>query len=417
MLHNEGTTTRNWTSYNFQVLRDDVFMLGIDGTVTGNRIAPVRSSSAVVVSSEDINRQKVYFQQQTVSAGRLRRPGVQHARAAHRARQGNEDVHRLPRLGGRRQQRRDGAAAAAGHELRQLHGPVRLRRDRHGGVEAVAVTERDEPQAVIGSDLHRLAYPKEYAAHERHGRQLQTAVHHGSSEALGVQARGEYLYIADGDGGFRAFDIAQINQKGFSEKIVTAPVSPLGQNTSVKTRFATAVAAPSTLAVDPVRTHAAENQEQPITRSTATSTSPIGEEGLVVSTAAHAARRQPVEQLPEARGGVQPERALNGAVNLAIAGNYAYVLCTRGLVVVDISNPLKPAVAGQIVAPAIRDPRAIAVQFRYAFVTDADGLKVVDITSPAAPRLVQGATIPIRRRQRPLRRAHLRVRRERSAKG
>src|SRR5262249_45244064 len=69
MLHNEGIDTRNWTAYNFQVLRDDVFMLGIDGTVTGNRVAPVRSSSAVVVSSEDITRQKAYFQERTVSSG------------------------------------------------------------------------------------------------------------------------------------------------------------------------------------------------------------------------------------------------------------------------------------------------------------------------------------------------------------
>jgi hypothetical protein len=68
MLHNEGIETKNWTSYNFQVLRDDVFMLGIDGTVTGNRISPVRSSSAVLVSSEASNRQLVYHQQQTVSA-------------------------------------------------------------------------------------------------------------------------------------------------------------------------------------------------------------------------------------------------------------------------------------------------------------------------------------------------------------
>ena len=34
MLHNEGLLTRNWTAYDFQVLRDDGFMLGIDGTVT-----------------------------------------------------------------------------------------------------------------------------------------------------------------------------------------------------------------------------------------------------------------------------------------------------------------------------------------------------------------------------------------------
>ena len=33
MLHNEGIDTRNWTVYNFQVLRDDVYMLGKDGTV------------------------------------------------------------------------------------------------------------------------------------------------------------------------------------------------------------------------------------------------------------------------------------------------------------------------------------------------------------------------------------------------
>src|SRR5262249_23695062 len=118
-----------------------------------------------------------------------------------------------------------------------------------GGIDAVAVTEREEPQAVIGSDFHKMAYPDEYAAHERSGRMLKTAEHHGSNEALSIQMRGEYVYLADGSGGFRVFDIAQINQKGFSEKIVTAPVSPLGQDTNVKTRFATAVAAPTTLGV------------------------------------------------------------------------------------------------------------------------------------------------------------------------
>src|SRR6185295_10556894 len=34
--HNEGGDSRNFTQYNFQVLRDDTFMLGRDGTVTGN---------------------------------------------------------------------------------------------------------------------------------------------------------------------------------------------------------------------------------------------------------------------------------------------------------------------------------------------------------------------------------------------
>ena len=50
-LHNDGDVTRNYTSYNFQTLRDDVFMLARDGRVTGNRIGPARSSCAVHVSS------------------------------------------------------------------------------------------------------------------------------------------------------------------------------------------------------------------------------------------------------------------------------------------------------------------------------------------------------------------------------
>ena len=45
MLHNEGEDNlRNWTQYNFQTLRDDIYMLGKDGTVTGHRVAPTRST-------------------------------------------------------------------------------------------------------------------------------------------------------------------------------------------------------------------------------------------------------------------------------------------------------------------------------------------------------------------------------------
>ena len=37
------------------------------------------------------------------------------------------------------------------------------------------------------------------------------------------------LYAAMGAGGFRVFDVANIDNKDFSERMVTAPVSPLGQ--------------------------------------------------------------------------------------------------------------------------------------------------------------------------------------------
>ena len=141
------------------------------------------------------------------------------------------------------------------------------------GLEAVVVTEREEPQAVIGSYLHKVAYPTAYEKHRDGGGLLHDAVHHrgrdvldifGRDEVQSILIRGEYLYAANGAGGFRAYDVAQIDQKGFSERIVTAPVSPLGQRLYVKTKYATAVASPSTLAVDPTRHQRPENQEQTI---------------------------------------------------------------------------------------------------------------------------------------------------------
>src|SRR3989442_12044080 len=42
-------------------------MLVKDGNVTGNRLAPARSSCAVLVSSQNQNRDWLYYMQQTVS--------------------------------------------------------------------------------------------------------------------------------------------------------------------------------------------------------------------------------------------------------------------------------------------------------------------------------------------------------------
>ena len=64
----DGATTRNYATYNPQVARDDVFQLGRHMTTKGNMIAPVRSSSALVLSSTNINRDRIYIQQPPISA-------------------------------------------------------------------------------------------------------------------------------------------------------------------------------------------------------------------------------------------------------------------------------------------------------------------------------------------------------------
>ena len=85
----------------------------------------------------------------------------------------------------------------------------------------------------------------------------------GCAAARRISVRG------DGQGGFRVFDVANVDNKNFSEKITTAPVSPLGQRFYVRRSTRLAVASPSTLARRPPAMHIpAENEEQPSRRCT-----------------------------------------------------------------------------------------------------------------------------------------------------
>jgi len=272
------------------------------------------------------------------------------------------------------------------------------------GFDAVAVAEHDEPPAIYGSYLQRLAYPADYQQHVARGRELQEAYHHAGN-VLDVQMRGEYLYAATGKGGFRAYDIANVDNKGFSERMVTAPVSPLGQQFYVKTKYAMAVASPSTLALDPIRTRRPENEEQPIHPIYAFLYVADKYEGLVVIGDPNLKHKRPgVSTLLDGDPNnnflkralaFNPNGLLNGARRITIAGTYAYMLCDRGLVVVDLSNPLQPRVTAEIGAPELNDPQGIAIQFRYGFVVDRDGLKVLDLTSLDHPRVVPNAVVQL----------------------
>ncbi|MBV9341262.1 MAG: hypothetical protein JO159_10295, partial [Acidobacteria bacterium] len=263
MLHNEGLTTRNYISYNFQILRDDLFMLGIDGTVTKNRVAPVRSACAVLVSSQNADRDWSYYQQQTVSAegfsGQSFSTFVPHTVRARETRTCT-DCH----VSGEK----DNNAWLAqvflqGGGFMNFMGRYIYVANGKGGYDAVAVAEHDEPPTIIGSDFQKVAYPEDYERFDRSQRQLKEAWHHGGT-VLDVQQRGEYLYAATGKGGLRVYDIANVDNKDISERTITAPVSPIGQRFYVKTKYAAAVASPSTLGIDPLRTRRPENEEQPI---------------------------------------------------------------------------------------------------------------------------------------------------------
>jgi hypothetical protein len=407
MLHGEGAITRNYTNYNYQTLRDDVYMLGIDSSVKGNKVVPIRSACAVMVSSQDALRQSIYTQQQTISAegfaGTAFSPYFPHTVRATETKQ-CADCHVNKDKDGRV----DNNAVVAqlllqGTNSVNFIGKWAWVAEGNGGLEAVAVTEQTEPQAVIGSTLHKWAYPDFFAAHNKRGGELEEHHHHDGS-VLDLQARGEYLYAACGKDGFIAYDIANIDNKGFSERIITAPVSPLGQRFYVNSKYATSICSPSTLAIDPTREQRPENKEQSVHLLYAFLYLTDAQEGLIVignplddkknkPGVATLLDGDPDNNFLERALTFNPGGLLKGAKHMALHGHHAYISCDAGVVVLDLDNPLQPKVVTTL--KNFSQPRKVAFQFRYAFVLDNNGLHVLDVTDVNNPTPVSGADLQI----------------------
>ena len=186
--------------------------------------------------------------------------------------------------------------------------------ERH--VEAVQVTEWDEPQAVIGSYLHRYAYPDWFAAHEKRGRALPEAHDHRDARArrAASQLRGEYLYAAEGAGGMRVYDVAIDRQQGrlaaHRHRAVLA-ARPRHPRRHRATRPAwrcrpTSRSRPARNAGRPDARRRTRSSRS--TRSTATRSITDAEEGLILVERRHARRRRAAQQLPQARAHLEPGR-------------------------------------------------------------------------------------------------------------
>ena len=270
------------------------------------------------------------------------------------------------------------------------------------------MTEREEPQAVIGSSFHRVAYPDHFAKHGAAAGVLQHAHHHAAGdvgeilvnplkrrEVLQVQLRGEYLYAACGADGLRVYDVAFIDDKGFSQRITTAPVSPLGQQLYVKTRYATGVAAPATTAPDPTRQHDPENFEGTVHPLYGYLYVSDLEEGLVMVGVGTLLDGNPLNNFLKRDVVFNPDGILTGARSVTVAGEHVWICCNAGIVVVSVADPTCPKVVSVIGGPHVDRPTSVEIQFRNAFVCDAEGFKTFDVTDVAAP--VPLATVPLAR--------------------
>ena len=372
-----------------------MFQLGKHSTVKGNITAPVRSSSALVLSSTNINRERIYVQQPPISAsGYSSQAFAPHYPHTERKTETKTctDCHLS--------ENNDNNAIMAqlllqGTNFVNFVG-FNAWVGEDGGIEAVNVTEWDEPQAVIGSYLHRYAYPSRYEAHQKAKLELPISFSQSGGETGCLQLRGEYVLAAQGSSGMTAYDVASIANKGVSDRILSGPVSPLGQNLHISSEDATCVVLPTNQPIHPDRNQGdlmrKDNQEQPFhpIYNYAFITDRV--EGLIATDVNTLVNNQPSDNfltraLTWNEGGV-----LTGARHLTIAGTWFYVAADAGLVVLDMDDPMAPKL---VTVLPLQDVRATAVQFRYLFALDGEGLKVVDVTHPDRPKLVEGAAVPL----------------------
>ena len=392
--HYEGKDSRVYATYNPQVARDDMFMLGKRGPTDGGRIAPLRSSSALVVSSTNINREHIYIQQPPISASgyssQAFNPHYPHTERTTETKT-CDDCH-----------------LSSANDNNAIMAQLLLQGTNFvnfigyyswvgtgGGITGVQVTEWDEPQAVIGSYLQKYAYPDDYKRHQQLHKMLQTAHGHAGDPIRCLQLRGEYVYSAEGHHGMQVYDVASIANKAVSQPILTGPSSPLGHDTRIASKDATCVALPTNQPIHPARNKGGlmrdDNEEQPFHPIYNYALITDSKEGLIltdINTLADANPRN--NQLKRALTWNQ-NGILKGARHLTVGGHYVYVAADAGLVILNLDNPLHPRV--ESVVP-LHDARASALQFRYLWVTDSEGLKVIEITDKQHPRVVDNV-IPL----------------------
>ena len=385
--------TRSYATYNPQVVRDQMFQLGRHGSVKDNIIAPVRSSSALVISVTNANRERLVTQQPPISsAGYSSQAFAPHF--PHTVRKTETKTCSDCHLSADN----DNNAIMAqlllqGTDFVSFVG-FHAWLGAAGGVQAVQVTEWDEPQAVIGSYLHRYAYPKWYQQHLLRDRELTTTHDHAApGDVRCLQHRGEYLYAATADG-LQVFDIAAVGNKGFSQPLNTGQYSALGQQLAVPSAQATCVALPTNQPIRPSWNRRAlileDNQEQPMHPVYDYVALTDAEEGLILIPFEVLADGDPTNNQLQRALTWSADGRLADARHITFGGHLAYISTPRGIAIVDLDDPLKPALLAEVDLPGAR---AVALQFRYLFVAAEDGLHVVDVTNPAAP--VPAAHLPL----------------------
>ena len=247
------------------------------------------------------------------------------------------------------------------------------------------VTEWDEPQAVIGSYLHRYAYPDWFArAREARPAAADAGQRHDARPGRLPAAARRVPLRRRGRRGMRVYDVASIANKGVSQRIITAPFSPLGQDTHVASRNATCVALPTNQPIHPAaqpgRADARREPGAAVPSDLQLRAVTDAEEGLILVDVNTLADGEPRNNFLKRALTWNPDGVLTARVTSRSAATSSTSPRRRGLVVVSLDDPLKPQLVAERAAARTR------ARARCSSATCSspmrDGLKAVDVTDP-----------------------------------
>jgi hypothetical protein len=395
-LHYEGVKSRAYAPYYEQVIRTDMYFFGIGTYNHGGKVSPFRSATSVVVSAWDRGRNNIIHQQPLVSTPGFTNEGMT-PHPPHTVRTTEtktcSDCHLSEKNDNNAR-----IASALGFGVNALNfiGEYEFVAEQGKSVTGVKVTDGYEPQPVIGSSFQKQLDPAAYQAFVAKGRKLGTAYNRRAPNVRSVTVRGEYMLTAEGSSGFKVYDIANINNKAFAQRINQRDNSPLGEGTVVHSPDATFLYTPTSVPIHLGRPQRPENREQPIHPLYRYAFATDRKDGLVLIDINTLEDNNPENNKLHRDVVFNPEGKLSGAMMVKTWGHYAFVVSEQtGLSVVDVDNPTQPRLAGQSAPGDLNGARAVELQLRYAFVLDHTGMKVFDITHPEQPKLVPEATVAL----------------------
>ncbi|MGA1676806.1 MAG: LVIVD repeat-containing protein, partial [Pseudomonadales bacterium] len=209
------------------------------------------------------------------------------------------------------------------------------------------------------------------------------------------------LFVAEGRKGSRVYDVASIANKGVSQRLITAPFSPLGQEIRIPSKAATCIVLPTNQPIQPSRNEGPlmreTNQEQPFHPLYRYAYITDASEGLILVDIDTLMDGDPRNNNLERALTWNENGVLKGARHLVLGGRYAYVAADVGVVILNLDQPLEPRVIAVVPMPGVH---SVALQFRYLFVTNREGFTVIDVTQPEAPALTTANRIPLRSARR-----------------